>query len=104
MTVLVLLVLLAATLGQEVEKDPCEPNPCGENTRCQAVFIRGNPVISCDCLPNYKYPVGGDSSDGCVEVRKAKVKFRFNKFKKSEKVDDPFNVVRYCETKLSIVF
>ena len=68
MTVLILLVLVAASLGQEVERDPCEPNPCGENTRCQAVFIRGNPVISCDCLPNYKYPVGGDSSDGCVEV------------------------------------
>lgn len=67
MTVLILLVLVAASLGQEVERDPCEPNPCGENTRCQAVFIRGNPVISCDCLPNYKYPVGGDSSDGCVE-------------------------------------
>ena len=70
MTVLVLLVLLTAALGQEVERDPCEPNPCGENTRCQAVFSRGNPVISCDCLPDYKYPLGGDSSDGCVEVRK----------------------------------
>ena len=75
MTVLVVLVLLTTALGQEVEKDPCEPNPCGENTRCQAVFIRGNPVISCDCLPDYKYPLGGDSSDGCVEVRKCTFRF-----------------------------
>ena len=26
--------------GQVLERDPCEPNPCGDNTRCQAVFIR----------------------------------------------------------------
>ena len=49
-------------------KDPCEPNPCGDNTRCQSVLIRKSPVISCECLIGFKVPVGGNSADGCIEV------------------------------------
>ena len=105
MTVLILLVLLTASLGQELERDPCEPNPCGENTRCQAVFIRGNPVISCDCLPNYKYPVGGDSSDGCVEVSDA-YDLQVSKEPNPNPSDNPWaNATILCEIfKENVVF
>ena len=34
----------------------------------QAVLVRSSPVISCECLPGHKYPVGGDQGDGCVPV------------------------------------
>ena len=38
-------------------------------TTCwQAVLVRSSPVISCECLPGHKYPVGGDQGDGCVPV------------------------------------
>ena len=32
-------------------QNPCEPNPCGENTRCLTQVGSSRPVISCKCLP-----------------------------------------------------
>lgn len=61
----VLTLFVFNIFGQE--KDPCEPNPCGDNTRCQSVLIRKSPVISCECLIGFKVPVGGNSADGCIE-------------------------------------
>ena len=61
------LILLAVS-SILCQDDPCSPNPCGPNTRCMSVNIRKQPVISCECLIGYKYPVGGSQDDGCVEV------------------------------------
>ena len=60
-----ILLLVSAIFCQD---DPCSPNPCGPNTRCMSVLIRKQPVISCECLIGYKYPVGGSQDDGCIEV------------------------------------
>ena len=61
------LILLAVS-SILCQDDPCSPNLCGPNTRCMSVNIRKQPVISCECLIGYKYPVGGSQDDGCVEV------------------------------------
>jgi len=59
-----ILLLVSSIFCQD---DPCSPNPCGPNTRCMSVLIRKQPVISCECLIGYKYPVGGSQDDGCIE-------------------------------------
>ena len=61
------LVLLCVHKGFSQE-DPCQPNPCGDNTRCSSTFISESPVISCECLIGFKVPEGGDPFDGCYEV------------------------------------
>ena len=72
-----LLVLSVQTfLCQE---DPCQPNPCGDNTRCSSTFINASPVISCECLIGFKVPDGGDPFDGCYEVREGFKKYSINK-------------------------
>ena len=36
-------------------QNPCEPNPCGPNTRCLTQAGSSRPVISCKCLPGNSF-------------------------------------------------
>jgi len=60
-----LLLLLTAGCAtsqqQQEEKNPCEPNPCGENTLC---YSNGG-IIGCECVSGFVIPEGGDPFDGC---------------------------------------
>ena len=46
-----ILFLNNITGGQGQNENPCEPNPCGKNTRCLTQQNSGRSVISCKCLP-----------------------------------------------------
>ena len=46
-----ILFLNIITGGQGQNENPCEPNPCGKNTRCLTQQNSGRSVISCKCLP-----------------------------------------------------
>jgi len=59
-TLVTLLFLVGLALCQE-EQDICNPNPCGENTRCYA----NGGIIGCECITGFMVPDGGDPFDGC---------------------------------------
>jgi len=59
---LLLTAHYATSLPQpQEEKNPCEPNPCGENTLC---YSNGG-IIGCECVSGFAIPEGGDPFDGC---------------------------------------
>merc|ERR1712193_311416 len=62
-TFLCLILFLSITGGQG--QNPCEPNPCGKNTRCLTQSNSGRSVISCKCLPGFRQ---GEAFIGCDPV------------------------------------
>ena len=51
-------LILCLQIGINLAQNPCEPNPCGKNTRCLTQPGSARPVISCKCLPGtsfYRY-------------------------------------------------
>ena len=51
-------LILCLQIGINFAQNPCEPNPCGKNTRCLTQPGSTRPVISCKCLPGtycYRY-------------------------------------------------
>ena len=80
------LVLLCVHKGFSQE-DPCQPNPCGDNTRCSSTFISESPVISCECLIGFKVPEGGDPFDGCYEVSSLDSFFQVNVGRKAKNTE-----------------
>ena len=51
-------LILCLQIGINFAQNPCEPNPCGKNTRCLTQPGSARPVISCKCLPGtyfYRY-------------------------------------------------
>jgi len=61
LVLLLIMVAYANSRPQEEEKNPCEPNPCGENTLC---YSNGG-IIGCECVSGFVIPEGGDPFDGC---------------------------------------
>jgi len=58
--------ILCLQFGLFWGQNPCEPNPCGINTRCLTQPGRsGSPVISCKCLAGFRQ---GDPFEGCSAV------------------------------------
>ena len=58
---LLIFLLFNSVFGQE---NPCEPNPCGVNTRCttQGSGVGSRQVISCKCLPGMTIGLDGQPS------------------------------------------
>lgn len=63
MLLLCWLLLVPLAAPQEQEQDPCQPNPCGENTLC---YSNGG-IIGCECVAGFIIPEGGDPFDGCFQ-------------------------------------